>query len=52
MKLKGNWLGFKKLKRGTGSSKNDRNSTTPDKEIRPCSMVLFICVLNITPPRL
>jgi hypothetical protein len=27
MKLEGNGLVFKKLKRGTGSSKNDRNST-------------------------
>ena len=52
MKLEGNGLVFKKLKRGTGSSENDRNSTTPDKKIRLCSMVLFICVLNITPPRL
>jgi len=50
MKLEGNGLVFKKLKRGTGSSENDRNSTTPDKEIWLCSMVLFICVLNSTPP--
>ena len=50
MKLEGNWLGFKKLKRGTRSSKNDRNSTTLDKKIRLCNMVLFICVLNSTPP--
>jgi len=50
MKLERNGLVFKKLKRGTGSSENDRNSTTPDKEIWLCSMVLFICVLNSTPP--
>jgi len=39
---------FKKLKLGTGSPENDRISTTSDKEIRLCSMVLFICVLNST----
>jgi hypothetical protein len=33
-KLEGNGLVFKKLKRGTGSSENDRNSTMPDKEIQ------------------
>jgi len=52
MKIEGNGLVFKKLKRGTGSSENNRNSTTPDKEIRLCSMVLFIYVLNSTPPHL
>jgi len=52
MKLEGNGLVFKKLKRVTGSSENDRNSTTPDKEIRLSSMVLFICVLNSTLSRL
>jgi hypothetical protein len=38
MKLEGNGLVFKKLKRGTRSSENERNSTTPDKEIRLYSM--------------
>jgi len=52
MKLEGNGLVFKKLKRGTRSSENDRNYTTLDKEIRLCNMILFICVLNSTPPHL
>jgi hypothetical protein len=41
MKLEGNGLVFKKLKRGTGSSENERNSTTPDKEIRLYNMHPF-----------
>jgi hypothetical protein len=52
MKLEGNGLVFKKLKGGTRSLENDRNSTTLDKEIRLCSMTLFIYVLNNTPPYL
>ena len=52
IEVEGNGLVLKKLKRGTGSSENDRNSTTPDKEIRLCNMVLFIYVLNSTPPHL
>jgi hypothetical protein len=31
MKLEGNWLGFKKLKRGTETSENDR---IPPRRIR------------------
>jgi len=52
MKLEGNGLVFKKLKRGTRSSENDRNFTTLNKEIQLYSTVLFICVLNSTPHHL